>query len=158
MGFLETLKNLAFDDAGSSGSKIIVRTKRKDEPVGESLGLYSDMLGLNREYSFGLVKNKVENDTEWEEVVKCAEALLAEDLKRFGIEFNSIPEAFRNSLRGEIGSMTIIAGHTGATSVKFHRRDKNGIWDGTTRRFPEKDTKAKYKHEVFFLLETEDDD
>jgi len=122
-----------------------------------STGSYADMLGLNRNFNFFFLKNKVTDQTDFDTVAKAAKDLLKQDLMRFGESFYEIEPALRNKLMGTIGSMTLIAADDGTLSVKFHRRDEDGLWDGISKKFPEKETTGKYKYEVFFSLDDEEE-
>lgn len=119
---------------------------------------YATLLGLNRNFKFILTKETVSSKPEFGMVVKDAEYALEHDLKRLGQDLYKIDPMLRNKLMGEIGSMTIIGNDDGKLSVKFHRRDADGYWDGKTKRYPEKDTTGKYKHEIFFAIDDEEDD
>lgn len=131
------------------------RTENAESEV--SSGSYADMLGLNRNFNFFFLKNKVTDQADFDTVSKAAKDLLMQDLMRFGESFYEIEPALRNKLMGTIGSMTLIAADDGTLSVKFHRRDEDGLWDGISKKFPEKETTGKYKYEVFFTLEDEED-
>ena len=122
------------------------------------IGSYSSLLGLNRNFNFILSKSKVADDKEFNMIANEAEASLRHDLKRFGEDLEIVPPMFRNKLIGSIGSMTLLADDSGNLSVKFHRRDDDGLWDGISKKYPEKDTTAKYKHEIFFALDDEEED
>lgn len=113
---------------------------------------YSNMLGLNRELKFSLIKEKVSSEEEFNSVTNAAQKVLEEDLKRFGEDFDQIEASHANRMMGTIASMTIIADGDGKLSVRFHKRDENGLWNGETKKFPEKGKSNKYKYEVFFLL------
>lgn len=129
----------------------------KNEPEEfENLGLYSDMLGLNRDYAFVLSKLSVATEAEFQGVCDEAEKLLKNDLIRFGEDFYKIPNELRGLVNATVGSMTIIADNDGKVSVKFHKRYADGYWDDRTKKYPEKDTTGKWKHELFFLLENEE--
>ena len=118
---------------------------------------YAEMLGLNRDFIFGLTKDTVIDEADFNAVAKAAKDLLEQDLKRLGEKFYVIEPALRNRLRGSIGSMTLIADDDNKVTVRFHYCDGNGNWDGISKNFPEKNSTGKYKDEIFFLLETEDD-
>lgn len=122
------------------------------------VGSYSSLLGLNRNFNFILSKSKVADDKEFNMIANEAEASLRHDLKRFGEDLEIVPPMFRNKLIGSIGSMTLLADDSGNLSIKFHRRDDDGLWDGISKKYPEKDTTAKYKHEIFFALDDEEED
>ena len=120
-------------------------------------GSYSDFIGLNKEFKFVLSKSKVANEAELNNVGTEAEKQLKEDLQRFGQEIFKIDPKFRNILKCKVGSMTIFADDEGNLSVKFHKCNEKGLWDGKTKRHPEKDIECKYKHEIFFVFEEDDD-
>lgn len=126
------------------------------ESVNENLGSYSEMLGLEREFKFVLSKTKVSDEGEFNTVCKEAEKLLQNDLIRLGEGFYKIPVELRGRLNGTIGSMTIVADNDGKLIVRFHRRDSEGFWDCETKKYPEKETTGKWKHEIFFTLDDED--
>jgi len=124
----------------------------------KELNGYSNLLDLNKNFEFVLSKNKVADESEFKAIVKEAEALLKHDLKRFGEDLEIVPAKLRNMLIGTIGSMTIVADNDGKLSVKFHKRDKDGFWDGESKKYPEKATTGKWKHEIFFAFEDEEDE
>lgn len=124
----------------------------------EKLGLYAEMLGLNKDFKFVLSQHKVANKPEFDSVCTEAEKLLQNDLTRLGEEFYKIPVELKGRLSGTVGSMTIIADNDGKLLTKFHKRDSEGYWDGMTKKYPEKETTGKWKHEIFFILNDEDDE
>ena len=133
-------------------------TSRRRKVETENEGLYADMLGLNRNFRFVLTKSTVSDQTEFDDVVKKAEGILRGDLKRFGEDFSVIPPEFKDRLSGVIGSMTIIGDDDGKLLTYFHRRDNDGLWDGISKKYPEKNTTGKYKHEIFFILDEDEED
>ena len=118
---------------------------------------YGDLLGLAKDFKFVLIKNKVTDQSDFDGVTAAAKTTLAQDLKRLGQDFSEIPAALKNNLMGCIGSMTILGDDDGKLTVKFHMRDSEGLWDGISKKHPEKDTTSKYKYEVFFPLEEDED-
>lgn len=130
-----------------------VGIKKKDETFS-----YSDLLGFNRNFRFILTRDTVANESEFKMTAKDAEFSLEHDLKRLGEDLCKIDPMLRNKLMGKIGSMTLICDDAGKLSVKFHKRDEDGYWDGKSKRYPEKDTTGKYKHEIFFAIDDEEDD
>lgn len=119
---------------------------------------YAELLGLNRPFKFTLSRSKVGDRDEFKALAQEAESLLEQDLKRLGESFYSIDPALRTKLMGVIGSMTLLANDDGKLRIIFHKRDENGLWDGASKKYPEKDTTAKYRYEVFFVLEDEEED
>lgn len=146
-----SIKDLIFNDNWSLNRKKINNPAEEEPEI--SSGLYSDMLGLNRDFSFILLKSTVIDEHDFANVSKAAKDILEQDLKRLGETFYEIDSALRNKLMGTIGSMTVIADDSGNVTAKFHRRDENGYWDGISKKFPEKTTKGKFKYEIFFTLE-----
>ena len=121
-------------------------------------GSYSDMLGLNRRLKFPLSQTKVTTEAEFNTVADAAEKCLEVDLLRFGENFDKIEPTHAKRMMGTIGSMTVIADNDGKLSVRFHKRNEKGLWDGESKKYPEKSITGKYKREVFFLLDEDDDD
>lgn len=129
----------------------------KEPEEKENLGLYADMLGLNKEFKFVLSKQKVATEVEFNDVCKEAEKLLKNDLIRLGEDFYKIPKELKGCLNTSIGSMTIIADNDGKLTARFHRRDEDGYWDDKTLRYPEKSASGKWKHEIFFIFDKDED-
>lgn len=127
--------------------------KKKDMKVND----YARVLGFGVPFEFVLSKDTVKDGHEFDSLVTEAKARLKQDLKRCRLDLETIPSMLRKKLTG-IGSMTILADDTGKVTVKFHKRNGNGLWDGESKKYPEKDTKAKYKSEIFFILEDEEDE
>ena len=119
---------------------------------------YATILGLPREFKFPLSKEKIADKIEFETVVALAEQTLEEDFERFGMEFEKIPPLFRNKIIGKVGAITVLGDDEGKLSVKFHLRNENGQWDGVTKKYPDKDTTAKYKQDIFFAVDDEEED
>lgn len=138
------IMNLIFNPSGVTSSRETNNT-----------ATYADMLGLNREFKFVLSKTKIKDQGEFDALFNEAKASLDYDLKRFGEQLEVISPMLRNKLNGSIGSMTLLADDDGKVTIKFHRRDEDGFWDGKSAKYPEKDTTAKYKKEIFFLLDDE---
>ena len=132
--------------------------EERGEEQEESMATYSEMLGFNKEFAFILTKDKVKDKAEFDMVANDAKSVLIQDLRRMGTNYYEIEPALRNRLSGVIGSMTLVANDTGNLSVKFHRRDNDGLWDGTTKKFPEKNTTGKFKYEIFFIIEDDDEE
>ena len=120
-------------------------------------GAYYKMLNLNKPFKFLITNDKVANQTEFNSVVNDSEFVLKQDFQRLGFDFEIIPPSYRNRLIGQIGSMTIIADNDGNVSIKFHKRDDDGLWDGVSKTFPEKNATGKFKHEIFFIIEEEEE-
>jgi len=128
-----------------------------DEKKEAETGSYGNLLGLNRPFKFLLTSDHANTDTEFLSIIATAKTLLAQDLQRFGEDLYEIEPMMKNKLMGEIGSMTLIADEDGKVTVKFHKRDEDGLWDGLGKKFPEKETTGKFKHDVFFLLDGDED-
>ena len=124
---------------------------------GENVNDYARLLGFESHFDFVLSKSKVKDQTEFDTLSSEAEMILAQDLKRCQMEFEKISPMLKNRLIGSIGSMTIIGDDDGKISVKFHKRNDKNLWDGKSKKYPEKGITAKYKHEIFFILEDEEE-
>lgn len=141
-----------------NGETSTTRKRENNAEVKVGSGLYSDMLGLNRKLDFILLETPVTSQVVFDTVAKAAKDVLSQDLKRLGESFYEIKPALRNKLMGTIGSMTLTANENEKANVKFHKRDEKGLWDGISKKFPEKETTAKYKCEIFFVFEDDEED
>ena len=135
---------------------LLLGPDEETEGAKEDFG-YSDMLGLNKRFEFMIPTDKAATVAEFDTAKLAAEALLAEDIERFGMTFEKIPAALKNKIMGIVGSMTMVADKDGNISIFFHRRNDKGYWDYTkSKKYPEKDTTGKFKHEIFFALDDEE--
>lgn len=119
---------------------------------------YADLLGIGRNFALALIKDKVTDQTDFDSVVAATEKTLETDLKRMGEEFEKIPAAFKNRIIGRVGCIVILGDDDGKLSTEFHLRDDDGLWDGKFKKYPGKGTTAKYKAEIFFAIEDEEED
>ncbi len=139
------------------------RKHEKNEKTEVSTITYSELLGLNRQFSFIRLRKKAENESEFEEVKKASIDILKQDLMRLGETFYQVEAALRNKLMGSIGSMVIVADKNGNIAIRFHKRDEDGIWDNGSKKYPEKgitseENNTKFKTEIFFTLEDDEDE
>ena len=116
-----SIKTWLFKDETNQEAERTARTNRVTNVP------YSELLNLSRPFSFCLLKNKVADVSEWNALTQGALDLLKKDLIRLGESFYKIDPGLRNKLIGSIGAMVLTTDNDGNVTLRFHKRDADGI-------------------------------
>lgn len=153
-----SIKTWLFKDETNQEAERVARTNRVTNVS------YSELLNLSRPFSFCLLKNKVADVSEWNALTQGAVDLLKKDLMRLGESFYKIDPGLRNKLIGSIGAMVLTTDNDGNATLRFHKRDADGIWDNASKIYPEKflsdEQRAQIANtfEIFFTLEDDEEE
>lgn len=113
---------------------------------------YEDILGIP--LKLYLSKDNVSGQSDFDDIVNEVKFQVDNDFFRIGKKIAFIDGKFKKALMGNIYNICLVGDEKGALQVKYHLRDENGVWDNSTKEYPEKDfEKSKYSKNLFFIEE-----